>query len=671
MSPKKICFLLVLAIILGAFVIRLSGINDRGFPFSYYDDETANLKRAVRFYNPATGLELNPHWFNKPALGYYVNFGEFGFYYLYGHHVSGEFENPSDFAAAFFRDRGTFYYIARFYNCISAALTVWVLFALASRLYGRRTGLLAAFILAILPGHVIWSQMVKHDILATLFATLSMACLLKAHDQGRLRHWILAGAFAGFGAATKYVPIFMAVPIACLWAFGPRPRLTKQAILKPFAAAIALVGAFFIGSPYNFLDGQWLRNNLGPQFDFAQQLLFGAGDVDPSQDNWFSQLNRFYAVLDNASCLGLAMIVLALVGAVVALRSSARGGTALMLAMIVMSVFAVTAINEQFPQENHLVILYPLAAVLAARGIAALIGFIPQPWRDRPLTWFAAAALLLTPIFGLPGHGLLLEYQALQRPVTKLAAYHWIEANIPSGETIVIDHGIVHLDYSDSRLDWADQRVQHALKESRARIKVLETRPSDKTAEELKYHVERANRYSQYQLEWEFARAAEAQGKRPRYDAIVVQHVWQTNIKEEIESKIFGYNDLWASRALSLPADLAPVERYRALRSKLPDSMTVAQKRDHPVLDQPVNYWVTARKSYDNYVTEQKVESFPEYTAFYRDLHAHYDCWEFPGTHGDQGLDTVRIYDLRRRVERPKVTKIDPADWMTAQLGAR
>ena len=92
-------------VLLLAFAVRMAGNFGQGHPYSFYPDEQSNVERSVVFYDPAKGLDLNPRWFNKPALGYYLNFGEFGFYYLYGRYVRGFWESPTEFSSAFMNDR--------------------------------------------------------------------------------------------------------------------------------------------------------------------------------------------------------------------------------------------------------------------------------------------------------------------------------------------------------------------------------------------------------------------------------------------------------------------------------------------------------------------------------------------------------------------------------------
>ena len=94
MSKRRGWLLILLAVLLVAGGLRVWGCFGQGYPFSFYPDEEGNVKRALRFGQART---LNPGWFSKPALGYYVLFAEYGAYYVVGR-ITGRFGGVDDFA---------------------------------------------------------------------------------------------------------------------------------------------------------------------------------------------------------------------------------------------------------------------------------------------------------------------------------------------------------------------------------------------------------------------------------------------------------------------------------------------------------------------------------------------------------------------------------------------
>ncbi len=106
--------------------------------------------------------------------------------------------------------------------------TVWAVYAIGRRLWGRRAGLLAALTLAIMPLHAQHSHFLTVDVPATFWGVLSLlwAVRLATGDPKPLRAALLAGVFAGLAAATKYNMALAILPlmVACVMGQAPRPK---------------------------------------------------------------------------------------------------------------------------------------------------------------------------------------------------------------------------------------------------------------------------------------------------------------------------------------------------------------------------------------------------------------------------------------------------------------
>ncbi len=126
------------------------------------------------------------------------------------------------------------------------ALAVLLTGLIATRLWGRRIGLLAAGIAAVDPPLV----MVGSSLLSeSLFIPLVLAAVwaaLRYRDSRSLRWAALAGAFVGLSALTRGNGAFLIIPVAfLLWAH--RPRFTRSALAAP---ALALATAALMLVPW-------------------------------------------------------------------------------------------------------------------------------------------------------------------------------------------------------------------------------------------------------------------------------------------------------------------------------------------------------------------------------------------------------------------------------------
>ncbi len=693
-TPKR-WFLLVFVV---AFALRLSGIGGNGYPMSFYPDEINNVERSVAFWNPSSGLDLNPHWFNKPALGYYRHFFEFGVYYLAGRYVGHEYDSPADFASRFLnRERGAFYLIARASNAFWGALTCVLLLGIGRRWASLHVGILAAFILAIMPGHVFWGQVVKHDVLATFCAVAAFSFILSIGQGGaRLRDYVGAGLWIGLGWAVKYSPIALAGPllIAHFMSRHRRSEAAPHGAILLGAAFSAMLLAGFVGSPYNFLDPTYYETILKPQIRHLGQMLgFAVGEVDPSTSPLWVLLARALRELASWSVTTLPLAALAAAGVVVAfLDPRRRRGGLLVLACILVLLFLLTAANFLYTRANHLVIVLPFLALFGAVGLE-------RAWagRRRVLGW-GLAGLLLLPLPGFPLWSHATHLENVYREHSYRRAWEWLQSHVEAGATVVNDGEILPLIPDAGRFDWILERIDDEIQRSTHRMTVLA-----EGSDGWNHHQRRIAEFRHDRLRYEAEKEAARRYSHRRYDVIVMLKPWQSEKGPSLDPGAYtGYDGLWDILPPVFPGgpEAPPVERLKVARSALPKRTPAflkepdrawerrqfhREQRAHPVRDgRPAQWLVTSEVSYDNYVSRHKRTRFPYWTAFYDDLKAHYDCIEIPGGHrrmhwtgwpipfrgGPETPDferdawrwtgawNVRIYDLRKRIEdRPPIIR--------------
>ena len=160
------------------------------------DEETA-LGRAAAIL----GGDLNPHFFHWPSLTFYL-FGT----------VFKAASWMLDMAAPDPREPiASYTLIARGLVALAGTATIVVIFNIGRRVADATTGLFAALFLAVAILHVRESHFAMTDVLMTLFATGSIAILLRAVDLSRatgpadaLRWFAAAGLAGGLAASTKY-----------------------------------------------------------------------------------------------------------------------------------------------------------------------------------------------------------------------------------------------------------------------------------------------------------------------------------------------------------------------------------------------------------------------------------------------------------------------------------
>jgi hypothetical protein len=126
---------------------------------------------------------------------------------------------------------------ARWLSVACGLASIVCVYAIGARLVDNATGLAAAFITALLPMHVYYSQFVRCYSLMFLLVALDLWLLIRAAQLNRTRDWAAFTLVAILGAYTHYYfVIFLATSAIVALIVNPRLRLSA----KPYAAYAAI-----------------------------------------------------------------------------------------------------------------------------------------------------------------------------------------------------------------------------------------------------------------------------------------------------------------------------------------------------------------------------------------------------------------------------------------------
>ena len=539
----------LLAIILLAAAVRVWGSFGQGYPRCYYGDEYTNIERVLRF-----GAQQSPDpgsWLNKPALGFYVILVEYGAYYGIGK-VAGLWENPYEFGVSYFRGQGPFLLIGRLSTALFGVLTVLLVYRLGKSLFDVRTGMVGALALALTLGHVASSQQVKMDVPSAFWNTWCMILIVGIMRRGRFRDYVFAGLLAGLGMATKYYSLIMILPMGLAHLLREPAALARspRVWLSPrfLASGAALFAGFFIGSPYNTLNGWW----QGRFFELLSWALsrFGitlgeAGPRGPLVTESHTLWDSFWVLLQNmwsAQGAGPVISALAGLGCVVCCIRRGRGEILLLLTAFVM-LSGIAIANRQLPLPRHLAILYPILATLAGVGVHGACSLLPR------LSGLATGAVVLTclvPVAPCPLGEVILENQRRLMPDPRNRVLDWIAANVPDGSVVINDHERAALMPDRFRCAWVVHRLKALRGRSEGALERLSQVPDgEKRDRDIAWHRRRIGVIDDQLTKWQFRTRASAGFDGPRYDAIVFDHVWQTEKLAERPYAHAAYNPTW------------------------------------------------------------------------------------------------------------------------------
>jgi hypothetical protein len=367
----------------------------------------------------ARGFDPNPHCAYWPHLSVYVWFVLQALQYAAGR-LTGTYAGAADFRAAAQLDPALLRGPAMLLATAVGLATIVATATLARRLAGAWGAAIVALVLAIDGLFLRYSLAVSPDMLLTLFSVLGLIACLDVAEHGRLRDSLLGGLWLGLGAACKYTPALLALPLLLAHAWRPGGRRGLRVLGDSrlwLAAAVALV-AFAATTPFTIADlaSRWSQVRTG-----ADVLVHAPGGGA-----------RHYAIAEFVTRtlpddLGWPLLALVAIAAVAALvRSERRLLLLLAYGLLVLALFGL--VPTAF--ARYLLPAYPpLLVVLAATCAAAF-----AQRRARGVAIVVTAIAL--GCFAIRAVATVREYRL---PDTRAIAREWFVAHVPDGATVELE----------------------------------------------------------------------------------------------------------------------------------------------------------------------------------------------------------------------------------------
>lgn len=399
---------LLLLILLTAAALRLWHIGF-GLPALNDPDEPLFVMTALDMLRDGT---MNPGWFGHPAtvLLYalaliFVAVGSAGF-------LIGRWDTADGFVSALYAHPEMAILPMRMFIAACGVACVYLTYRIGRRTIGPRAGLLAAALLAGNALHMEYSQIIRTDMLASVFMLLCTLYALRVAETGRGRDQMLAGAMAGLACATKWPAAVVLANALAAAAMRRSPRL----------AAIALAsaaGALIAASPFLILDYPTVLRDLGGE---ARPVHLGATGGSPL-DNLGWYLGQ--VLVPTFGPVGVALVL-----AGVPLAVWRRWGGPVLPGAL---AFLIAIVAQALVWERWAVPLLPFAALLAALTCARVAERLPR--RAGPVAAAATLLALLVPAL-IASH----DRARMRADDTRQAATAWVRRHVPADASILIEH---------------------------------------------------------------------------------------------------------------------------------------------------------------------------------------------------------------------------------------
>ncbi len=350
-------------------------------------DFMARVWSTGRLYAPSPSPEIRPFFDNQ----FIVNDGRWYGIYAPGHPLV--------------LTLGQWLGAIRWVTTVEAVLTVLLAWALADRLLGRRTGLLALAFLAVSPFFLLVSAtMLAHATAALALTAFAYASVRVLEAPDGLRWWLAAGGALGFAGLTRPLA---AVAFGLPWivvlgrAAGRGGRAARGAGL---ASATALAAAALFAGYNAAVTGHPLRTGYHV-FSEAHNFTFTLGSlVAPAPVASIYELFYSLARLD-FWLLGwpISLLLIPFARPVPAVRALQLGSLATLLAYALLRVPSINVVGPV-----HYGDLVPTLLILSASGLEELVARAERVFGrpglrvalTAPVALTAVAWLFFWPVYG-------------------------------------------------------------------------------------------------------------------------------------------------------------------------------------------------------------------------------------------------------------------------------
>ncbi len=423
-------FLLLIAILLTGAVLRITGLewgltSTKYFHAnSYHPDEADNFNAIRKFDIKKHDFRIKNYLASRGTFQVYMTAAWVKMTSMLGFTKSSVSFN---YYKDNMRELAKLFISARSMSVFFSMLTIITVFFIGKIFYSESIGLLAAFFVAIAPGHVVWSHYMGTELILNFQISLIILLSFMVMTKTSPAYLILAGVITGLTIATKY----SAAPLAVipLIAYIMRPGLlispfkvdkfaNRQTVLYLFM----LVVGFILGNPYSVLDPETIVSALRSSVNLNLLIdgRINTMDCFEPMPGWI-----YYLSVSPKYTLGMPFLLLSGISVIYAFIK--REKTDILLLAVLILLWALLGASP-WRLARWSVAFIPVLCVLSAR-------FVMSIQRYRVISLVAVGLISVYTLAYSYAH-----VNLMSKTDVRDEASYWIEENIPEGSKIGVPY---------------------------------------------------------------------------------------------------------------------------------------------------------------------------------------------------------------------------------------
>jgi 4-amino-4-deoxy-L-arabinose transferase-like glycosyltransferase len=313
--------------------------------------------------------------------------------------------------------------VARLLSAAAGVISVWLLFRIGARLFGRTTAFVAAACLALAFLHVRDSHFGVTDIPMTCMVLVGFLAIVKLSESGSRHDLVTAGILTGLAVATKYNAALLVLPAWFAILTDPLRRPMWIRVARAGAFAAIMTAAFLIVCPYSVISHEKF---LADVMDVSHHLAVGHGpDLGRGWKYHFTTTLRYG--------LGIPLLAAGVLGLLLMIWREGRRGV--LVALFPLAYYALMGTGRTVFARYALPavpFLCLTAGYLVATTAAAVATYLRRPGWRIPATTVMTAAVLWPSMLSVIAFDRLIA-----REDSRVLARRWIEARFAPGTTIL------------------------------------------------------------------------------------------------------------------------------------------------------------------------------------------------------------------------------------------